>query len=443
MDPATTSTIIGLSVAIVILIMCSAFFSATETAYSSMNRIKLKSMAQDGNKKAKRALLISEDYDKFLTTILIGNNIVNIAGASLATILFGLLIQNQELSVTISTVVMTILTLIFGEISPKSLAKESPEGFAMGVSSITQVLIIIISPIAWIFGQWKKLLVLIFKPKQTEGISEAELITMVDEATTGGNFDKEEGELIRSAIEFNELTVRDIYTPRVDMITAEVDIDKEELRALFNSHGFSRIPIYEDDVDHIIGVLHEKDFYSIYFEKDFCIKSCMSNVICVTLNADLSQVLKTLQKSKTHLAIVIDEYGGTAGLITLEDILEELVGEIWDEHDEITIDVETLSQDEYNILGSYDVEEFFDLVGLDYDEDEIESTTVSGWLVDQFGYVPKVNDEFNYEHIFIKILSTDTRKIEKIYVKVNEKEKKENNNFLDKLFIREDKEKDF
>ncbi len=427
------------SIAIVILVGLSAFFSATETAYSSMNRIKLKSLAQDGNKKAKKALLISNNYDNFLTTILIGNNVVNIAAASLATVLFTKVMQGQEqLAVTVSTIVMTVIMLIFGEISPKSLAKESPEGFAMAVASIAQFLCVILTPFTWLFAQWKKLLVLIFKPKADRGMSEQELITIVDEATTGGDINADEGELIRSAIEFNELTVRDIFTPRVEVVAADITTTKDELRVIFTENGFSRMPIFDGDVDHIVGILHEKDFYHNYFNEVFDIKEGMSNIVCVTLNSTLSIVLKMLQKSKTHMAVVIDEYGGTNGIITLEDILEELVGEIWDEHDEITEEIISIGEDEYQINGTCDIEDMFERFEQDLNE-ELEVATVSGWVVDQFGYVPNVGEMVTYNNLYIKVLDADTRKIEKIYVKVGPKITNNESGFFDKLFMKEEK----
>ena len=430
---------IGLVIAIIVLVMSSAFFSATETAFSSMSRIKLKSMAQDGNKKAKKALLISKNYDNFLTTILIGNNVVNILAATLSTVLFTSLVMNGELAVTLSTIVMTVVMLIFGEISPKSLAKEVPEKFAMAVAPVIQFFLIILTPISWVFAQWKKLLVIIFKPKAERGMNEQELMTIVDEATTGGEINEEEGELIKSAIEFNEIIVRDIFTPRVDVIAADINSTKDELRALFAENGFSRMPIYDGDIDHIVGILHEKDFYQNYFNEVFDIKAGMSNIVCVTLNSMLNIVLKMLQKSKTHMAVVIDEYGGTTGIVTLEDILEELVGEIWDEHDEITEEIISIGDNEYQINGNADIEDLFDRFKQKYDSDELEVVTVSGWVVDQFGYIPKVGETLNYNNLFIKVLDADSRKIEKIYLKVGIKVENDESGFFDKLFMKEER----
>ncbi|MDE6967499.1 MAG: hemolysin family protein, partial [Clostridia bacterium] len=307
---------IGYIVGIIVLTALSSFFSASETAYNSLNKIKLKNQANEGSKRAKKALLLVDNYDKLITTILIGNNIVNIAAATIATLFFTEVIKSQpDLAATISTIVVTIVTLIFGEITPKTIAKEFSEGFATRVATILQILCLIFTPFTWLFSKWQKIMIKIFKPKNNTGMSEAELITMVDEATTEGGIDKDEGELIRSAIEFNELTVKDIFTPRVDVIAVEVNAKKDELRDLFLENGFSRLPVYEEDIDNVVGVLHEKDFYKNYFKKEFEIKKYMTQTIWVTLTANLSSVLKMLQKSKAHMAVVLDEYGGTAGIV--------------------------------------------------------------------------------------------------------------------------------
>lgn len=415
MDP---SSITWLSISIVVLIGLSAFFSATETSFSSLNRIRLKNLASDGSKKAMRTLKLSENYDKLLTTILIGNNIVNIAGASIATVLFtGILPHNQDLGVTLSTAVMTVLVLIFGEISPKSIAKEAPESFAMFVTPVIFGLSYILTPFTWIFTQWKKLLMKIFKPKRDAGLSETELMTIVDEATFEGGINKDESELIKSAIEFNDLMVKDIYTPRVDLIAASLTATKEEIRQLFIENGFSRLPIFDNVIDNIVGILHEKDFYTAYFDENLDIKNVMSDVAYVTLATNISVVLKQLQKSKSHMAVVIDEYGGTAGIVTLEDILEELVGEIWDEHDEIDEDIIQSNDDEFIVKGSCSIEEMFDFFNQKYDEDDLDITTVSGWVIETLGKVPDDGDKFDHNDLAIRILKTDTRRVENILIK--------------------------
>ncbi len=435
---------IGYIVGIIVLTVLSAFFSASETSYNSLNKIKLKNKANEGSKGAKKALLLVDNYDKLITTILIGNNIVNIAAATIATLLFTEIIKSQpDLAATVSTIVVTVITLIFGEITPKSIAKEFSEGFAIRVATILQILCLIFTPFTWLFSKWQKLLIKMFKPNENTAMSEAELITMVDEATTEGGIDKDEGELIRSAIEFNELTVKDIFTPRVDVIAVEANAKKDELRDLFLENGFSRLPVFEEDIDNVIGVLHEKDFYKNYFKKEFDIKKYMSQTIWVTLNSTLSNVLKMLQKSKAHMAVVLDEYGGTAGIVTLEDILEELVGEIWDEHDEVIEDIVQISENEYQIDGGCNIEDMFDTFHQKYDSDELEVTTVSGWVIDCFGYIPSVDEQFDFHNLTIKVIDADPKKVTKIYVKVLEQfEEEEDETFIDKFFKKDDDKED-
>lgn len=435
---------IGYIVGIIVLTALSSFFSASETAYNSLNKIKLKNQANEGSKRAKKALLLVDNYDKLITTILIGNNIVNIAAATIATLFFTEVIKSQpDLAATISTIVVTIVTLIFGEITPKTIAKEFSEGFATRVATILQILCLIFTPFTWLFSKWQKIMIKIFKPKNNTGMSEAELITMVDEATTEGGIDKDEGELIRSAIEFNELTVKDIFTPRVDVIAVEVNAKKDELRDLFLENGFSRLPVYEEDIDNVVGVLHEKDFYKNYFKKEFEIKKYMTQTIWVTLTANLSSVLKMLQKSKAHMAVVLDEYGGTAGIVTLEDILEELVGEIWDEHDEVVEDITEIGENEFNIDGGCNIEDMFDKFEQKYDSDELEVSTVSGWVVDHFGYIPSIGEQFDYNNLTIKVIDADPKKVEKIYVKVLSKiEEEDDGTFIDKFFMKDNEDKE-
>ncbi|MBE6537552.1 MAG: HlyC/CorC family transporter, partial [Ruminococcaceae bacterium] len=336
---------IFLLVTILFCVIMSAYFSATETAFSTLNKIRLKTMAEDGNKKAARALKLAEDYDSLLSTILIGNNIVNILASSLATLLFiGFFANNESLATTLSTVSLTIVILIFGEISPKSIAKESPERFAMFSAPIISALMIVFKPLNWVFRQWKKLLNKMFKSEEDTGITEEELISIIEEAEEDGNLEKSETDLIKSAIEFNELEVGDIFTPRIDITAVKSEASYEEIREVFKSSGYSRLPVYNDDLDNITGILYYKDF----FIKDFDnISSIIKPVIFVTKNKNVNELMNELQEKKLHLAVVTDEYGSTAGIVTLEDILEEIVGDIWDEHDDVEIDVKEIGEGEY------------------------------------------------------------------------------------------------
>ncbi|MEG1585038.1 MAG: hemolysin family protein, partial [Anaerovorax sp.] len=324
-------------IAIVVLVILSGYFSATETAFTSLNRIRMKNLANDGNQKAKLVLRLSNNFDQLLSTILIGNNIVNISMTAIATVLFvGL--YGEDVGATAATAIITVVVLVFGEISPKSLAKEAPETVSMFSAPILRVLIILLTPINFLFSRWKKLLSKIFKQSDARTITEDELLTMVEEAETEGGIDMEQSELIQNAIEFNELEAWDVLKPRVEIASIEIDEEKDEIIKLFRETGYSRVPVYEDDMDKILGVLNQKDFhnYVAYTEKN--IAEYISPVVFVAGSIKIANLLKRMQKAKTHIAIVVDEYGGTEGLVTMEDIIEELVGEIWDEHDEVVAD---------------------------------------------------------------------------------------------------------
>ena len=320
-------------VALVILVGFSAFFSASETAFSSLNQIRLKSRAEDGDSSAARVLAMAEQYDKLLSTILIGNNIVNIAAASIGTILFTRML-GAERGATVSTIVLTIIVLIFGEVTPKSLAKEMPEKVATAVSPFLVLLLALMTPLTWLFTQWKKLLRVLLRHQDDDGITEEELMGMVDQAETEGSLDQHESDLIRNAIEFNDMEVSEILTPRVDLEALADTATMEEAAAMYADSGFSRLPIYHDSIDNIIGVLHEKDFYAAYCRGVKRLSELKSSVLYTTETARISDLLRQLQQNKVHMAVVVDEYGGTQGIVTMEDIMEELVGEIWDEHEQ-------------------------------------------------------------------------------------------------------------
>ena len=402
----------GLIIGLVVLIICSAYFSATETAFSSLNKIRLKNYANDGNKRARLVLKLSEDYDGLLSSILIGNNIVNIAASALATVAFMKI--SAEYGATISTVVMTILVLIFGEISPKSLAKESPESFAMFSAPIMRVLMIVLAPFNKLFGLWKILLTKIFKTKDDTGITEQELLTIVEEAQNDGGIDEQEGDLIKSAIEFNDLDAGDILTPRVDLTAIEADDDFEEIFKVFTESAYSRIPVYKDTIDNIIGVIHQRDFFVMNKNGGKNLEEIIKPVIFVADSIKISKLIKHLQKSQSHMAVVTDEYGGTMGIVTMEDILEELVGEIWDEHDDIVEDMEKLNENEYMVLGSADVEELFEHFDLKCD---VEQNTVNGWAMEQLEKIPEVGDFFEDNNLHVLIKETDGRRVTKVLVR--------------------------
>ena len=379
-------------VALVILVGFSAFFSASETAFSSLNQIRLKSRAEDGDSSAARVLAMAEQYDKLLSTILIGNNIVNIAAASIGTILFTQML-GAERGATVSTIVLTIIVLIFGEVTPKSLAKEMPEKVATAVSPFLVLLMALMTPLTWLFTQWKKLLGHFVHSGEADTITEGELMTMVSEAENDGELTDRESELIRSAIEFDDVEVEEILTPRVDVVAVEADIPLAELAQTFAESGYSRLPVYHGTIDNIIGVVHEKDFYIARLKKATKIDDLVVPTLYTTGSTQISQLLRTLREQHHHLAVVVDEYGGTEGIITLEDILEELVGEIWDEHDEVTEDFRKQSDGSWLVSGSASVDDLYEELDLPEEED-IDSNTVNGLVQEKTCHLPKVGDRF-------------------------------------------------
>ena len=414
---------IGYSIGIiVVLVILSAYFSATETAFTSVNRIRLKNLEAEGNKKAKRVLELEEKYDSLLSSILIGNNLVNIAMTAVATVLFMQLYP--EYGATISTIVVTVVVLIFGEISPKGLAKESPEKFAMFSAPVIHAVMVVLTPINFIFSKWKQLLAKMFNLDSSRSITEDELLTIVEEAETEGSIEAGQSELIQNAIEFNDLEAWDVLTPRVDIKAIEIDSTKKDVAKMFMETGFSRLPVYEDDLDRILGVLNQKDFHNYIAGSKKTISDYVKPVIYVAGSMKVAALLKKLQLSKSHIAIIVDEYGGTAGLVTMEDILEELVGDIYDEHDEVMSEEITELQDgSYRVLASTNVEKMFDYFG---EEVELEdATTVNGWVVLQLDKLPKQGDTFTYEvgkkRFEGRVTKADERKSIEINLKVMDK----------------------
>lgn len=395
-------------------IIMSAYFSATETAFSSLNRIRVKGMVEKGDKKAALVLKIADNYDRMLSTVLIGNNIVNIGASSLMTVIFVKML-GEDAGASVSTIVTTIVVLIFGEVSPKSIAKESPEAFAKFSAPFLNILIKILTPLNFLFAQWKKLLSHIIKPKGDEGITEEELLTIVDEAEAGGGIDKEEGTLIRSAIEFNELSAVDIFTPRVDVVAVSADTSREEVAELFAKTGYSRIPVYEENIDHIIGILYQKDFHNEVWKTKKSIRDAVRPVLFVAKNKKIDDLMKELQQKKLHIAIVMDEYGGTAGIVTLEDILEELVGEIWDEHDQVEEEIRQTAETEYVVSGKANIGKVFEELGK---EREFDVLTVSGWVMEQLGCIPAEGEGFEDDGHCVTVTKMCGKRIGEVRIKV-------------------------
>lgn len=409
------STCIAIIVILIILVALSAWCSSTETAYSSVNKVRLKSKADDGNHRAKKALELLEQYDKLLSCILIGNNIVNLTAATLGTVLFTKLL-GPVYGPAASTIILTIVVLIFGEITPKTLANDQSERFCMRAAPALRVCLVILTPLQWFFGLFQKAAIKLFHSSEDEGITEEELITMVEEAENEGGLEHHESELIRAAIEFNDMEVEEILTPRVDIVAAPDTITMEEFAVLFAENGYSRIPVYHDSIDNIIGLVHEKDFFSARYHNHTDVTSLISKVFYTTGSAKISDLLRLLQLRKAHMAVVVDEYGGTMGIVTMEDILEELVGEIWDEHDEIIEEFKPQEDGSYFISCSASLDDLFDRFSIR--AVDIDSASISGWVLEQLGRVPVEGDHFTYETLDVTVTQVDHRRILEIRVAV-------------------------
>ncbi len=405
----------GLWLALILCIALSAFFSATETAYSACNRVKLKTVDGPRKGKAQIALALLEKYDSLITTVLIGNNLVNIVGAAIATLLFTtrILPGQESLATTVASVVMTVLVLFLGEVGPKTLAKQQPERFAMAVSPVISFLMMILRPLDLLFGLWRKLLSKIIKPEPEETQIEDELMTMIDEAQTEGDIEEEEVELIRSAIVFNDQDAADIMTPRVDVTAIEDTATIEEAADLFRDTWFSRIPVFHEDLDHIVGILHEKDFYKMTHEGCTDITKIMKEPVFAPASLSIGNLLKQFRTSQTHLVILLDEFGGTEGIVTMEDVLEELVGEIYDEHDEVSEEVVEQEDGTLIIDGNMQLQELLDKLEA---PNEYDTDTVGGWAAEMLEKVPEVGDTFTLGRHQFTVTEMDGFRVTRIQV---------------------------
>lgn len=399
---------------ILIMVFCilmSAYFSATEAAFSSLNAIRLKGLADSGNRRAKLAYRLSENYDKLISTILIGNNIVNIAVASIGTLLFVKLYG--DMGATISTVVVTVLVLIFGEITPKSVAKDFPEKFAMFSAPFINLLIHVLTPVDFIFSQWKKLVSKLLNTQEDSKMSQEELMMLLEEAQRDGSIDKDEGALLKNAVEFRDLEAQDILTPRVDLIAVSVDSTKEEIAESFTKSHFSRLLVYDDDIDKVVGVIHQKDFYTGNGVTPKPLQEIITQPIFIHPTEKVSDLLKLLQSNQSHIAVVIDEYGGTLGIVTMEDILEELVGEIWDEHDQQEESFQQLDPHTYLIDGDLTFDDFCSYFHI---EDDADSVSLGGWIMERMEKVPAAGESFEYGGLSITVEEISNNRIQKVRV---------------------------
>lgn len=407
---------VPLLIGIIVLVILSAFFSSTETAFSCASRIKLRTMATQGNNRANKVLELAENkYDKLITTILVGNNIVNITATTLATVFFAKIILDGSANV-VSTVVMTLGVLIFGEITPKLIAKIFPEKMAMAFYPLITFFYYILFPFNLVFSGWKWLISKIFRLKSQDVVTEEEIMTVVEEAEEDGTLREEETQLIRQVIEFDDLEVGDILVPRVNIVAVDVEDTMEQIRKTFDKEEYSRIPVYKDSIDTIIGTIHQKDFYSAYLNGKKGIDGIMQNAFYTTEHAKISNLLKQLQKKKVHLAVVLDEYGGTLGIVTLEDILEELVGEIWDEHDEEVSYFKKLNDTTFLVDGNTPLSDMFKYFELEGEEDNFDANTVSGWIIEQMGEIPKAGQKLTHLNLEIEVLKSTVKKIQQVKV---------------------------
>ena len=417
---------VPLLIAILILLICSGFFSSMETAYSCANKIRLRSLSTNGNKRAEKTLNLAENFDKLISTILIGNNIVNITITSLTAVFFMKILSAGADVMTISTIVTTLAVLIFGEITPKLIAQSYPEKMAMTFYPLMKLFTYILIPLTLLFSGYKKLLAKIFRLKNEEVITEDEIMTIVEEAQEDGTLKKEETKLIRSVIEFDDLEVGDIFVPRVNVVAVDIDSSMKEIKKVFDNDGFSRLPVYKETIDTIVGILHEKDFFSAYLSDKTDISKILQPVIYTTEHVKISKLLKLLQNKKAHMAVVLDEYGGTLGIVTLEDILEELVGEIYDEHDtEINyfkkIDDTTTIIDAKATL--FDMLEYY---GIEDEDENYDANTVSGFVIEKLGEIPAVGRSFDFNGLKIEVTKSTVKKVLEIKVtKLPEEEKED------------------
>ena len=405
MDTGDLSTIIAL----VFLVLCSAFFSASETAYTSLNLVRMKRMAADGDARAAKVLKLAERYESLLSSILIGNNIVNILASSLATVLFVRALGNK--GVTVSTLVITAVILLVGEVTPKNIAKEHAEAIAMKFYPVLFALTKLFTPLNWLLGCWQKLIGKVVKPAEDRGYTEEELITIVEEAENEGGIDAHESELIKSAIEFTDVDVEEILTPRVEIQAMELGARDDEISDLFQESGYSRLPVYQETVDNIVGILHEKDFYANRGKVP--VRELMSTPTYVMQNTKVSDLLKLLQKTKSHMAVVVDEYDGVQGIVTMEDILEELVGEIWDEHDEVVEEYRALPDGGYLVDGGANLDDMLELFDI---HKEYDPVTVNGWVREELGRFPKAGDSFECDNLIVTVEKAEKRRATEVRV---------------------------
>ena len=408
-----------LAVIIVIMICLSAFFSAIETAISSANTIRLKNNAENGDKKAKRTLKAIKNYDKAITTILIGNNIVNIACSSLATVLFIRLISEKS-GPLVSTVVITLLVLTFGEVLPKCFAKENADKITVRASGILGVLTKLFTPLSFFFLKIRALAMKLFKSNKNDdspSVTEDELKYIVESIEEEGVIEEQESELVQSALDFDERTAQEILTHRIDVTAIDIDDDMENIKELVLKERFSRIPVYRDSIDNIIGILHTRDFLEeLVAGRKIDLAKLIQPAYFIYKTKKLSSLLTEFKHKKLHIAIVSDEYGGTLGIVTMEDLLEEIVGEIWDEDEEIEQKFTRLADRKFEIVGDMDLDELPELLNVNEKYFDTDCNSVGGWVLEVLGSIPQNGCTFKYKDLNILVTDVSEQRINKLII---------------------------
>ena len=400
---------------ICILLLLSAVCSATETAMSSANRIRLKNMAAGGKRSARKALNIIDNYDKALTAILIGNNVVNILSSSLTTVLFTK--KFGENSVAYATLVMTVLVLIFGEILPKSLAKENAESFSMLMAAPLSAAMFLLTPAIWFFGVIKKLTEkLTGDRKEQPAFTEEELKYIIDESETEGVLEEQESELVRSALDFDETEINEVLVPRVNIVGVERGASVEEIKALFIDSCYSRIPVYERSMDSIVGIIHQIDFFKFYLDGGTDIGEIMTQPVFIPENKRISEVLKLMQKRKAHMAVIVDQYGGTAGICTLEDILEELVGDIYDERDEEDDSFIAQGENKWSVSAELSVSDFLEKADLDSELIDADANSMGGWITEVLERFPENGETVEAAPFTVRVAMENDQRIDRLFI---------------------------
>ncbi len=405
---------------IVVLLLFSAIFSASETAYNSVNKARLRSIADDGNKRAIMAIKISDNFDKTLTTILIGNNIVNLTASALTTIL---VTQRFGIEyVAAGTAIITVIVIIFGEIIPKNLANEFPEAFSLFIAYPLNALIVLFTPIVWVLLKLKNFVVHLCGGEDKQPtLTEEELMYIIDEIEDEGVLNEEESDLVKSALEFHDISISEILIPRVNVAAIDIEDSIEEIKDVFLSTHFSRLPVYEKTIDNIVGIIHQKNFFDMYLEGRRDINEILQKPLYIFGLTAISEIMREMQKTKNHMAIVVDQYGGTQGIVTMEDIIEELVGEIYDETDEedtsfIKLEVEN----EYEVSADLSIRDFLENIELEDEEIETDCTSIGGLVMENLDHIPEIGETVDCGRFTFKVIDADEQKIERIHITVNE-----------------------